>query len=79
MFEIKSRWKSVTDRQTWAARRGSFVAKAKATKEVWFPPQPVESGKKAVTTAKKTTKRATKKASKKTTGAAKKTPRASKP
>ena len=68
MIEIKSRWKSVTDREMWAARGASFVAKAKATKAVWFPPKPVETGKKAGSTAKKATKRATKK----TTGAAKK-------
>ena len=75
MIEIKSRWKSVTDREKWAARGASFVAKAKATKVVWFPPKPVETGKKAASTAKKATKRATKKttgAAKKTTGAAKK-------
>ena len=68
MIEIK-RWKSVTDRGKWAARVASFVAKAKATKVVWFPPKPVETGKKAASTAKKATKRVTKK----TTGAAKKT------
>jgi hypothetical protein len=62
MIDIKSRVQSVTDREKWAARGASFVAKAKATKAVWFPPEPVETGK-------KTTKRATKKA----TGAAKKT------
>ena len=76
MIEIKSRLKSVTDREKWAARGASFVAKAKATKVVWFPPKPVETGKKAASTAKKATKRATKKttgAAKKTTGAAKKT------
>lgn len=69
MIEIQSRWKSVTDREKWAARGASFVAKAKATKVVWFPPKPVETGKKAASTAKKATKRVTKK----TTGAAKKT------
>jgi hypothetical protein len=72
MIEIKSRWKSVTDREKWAARGASFVAKAKATKVVWFPPEPVETGKKAASTAKKTAKKATKRATKKTTGAAKK-------
>jgi hypothetical protein len=65
MIEIKSGWKSATDREKWAARGASFVAKAKATKVVWFPPKPVETGKKAAST--------TKKATKKTTGAAKKT------
>jgi hypothetical protein len=66
MIDIKSRVQSVTDREKWAARGASFVAKAKATKAVWFPPEPVETGK-------KTTKRATKRATKKATGAAKKT------
>ena len=76
MNEIKSRWKGVTDREKWAARGSSFVAKAKATKVVWFPPEALESGKKAASTAKKATTRATKKttgAAKKSTGAAKKT------
>ena len=69
MIEINSRWKSVTDREKSAARGASFVAKAKATKVVWFPPKPVETGKETVSTATEGTKRATKK----TTGAAKKT------
>jgi hypothetical protein len=68
MIGINSTWKSVTDREKWAARGASFVAKAKATKVVWFPPEPVETGSKAASTAKK----ATKKTTKKTTGAAKK-------
>lgn len=61
MIEIESRWKSVTDREKWAARGASFVAKAKATKVVWFPPKPVETGKKTATTAEKATERATEK------------------
>jgi hypothetical protein len=69
MIEIESQWKSVTDKDKWAARGASFVAKAKATKVVWFPPKPEQTGKKAASTAKKATKRTTKK----TTGAAKKT------
>ena len=69
MIDVKSRLKGVTDSQKWAARGASFVAKTKATKAVWFPPRPVETGEKAASTAKK----ATKKATKKTTGAAKKT------
>ena len=73
MIEIKGRWKSVTDREKWAARGASFVAKAKATKVVWFPPRPVETGKEAASTAKKATKKATKRATRKTTGVAKKT------
>ena len=73
MIEIK-RWKSVTDKEKWAARGASFVAKAKATKVVWFPPKPVETAKKAASTAKKATTTATEKttrAAEKTTGAAK--------
>jgi hypothetical protein len=69
MIEIESQWKSVTDRDKWAARGASLVAKAKATKVVWFPPKPEETGKKAASRAKKATKRTTKK----TTGAARKT------
>ena len=68
MIEIKSRLKSVADTQKWAARGASFVAKAKATKAVWFPPKPAETGQQAASTARKTTKGTTKK----TTGAAKK-------
>jgi hypothetical protein len=69
MIEIKSRWKAATDKEKWATRGASFVAKTKATKAVWFPPKPEKTGKKAVSTTKKATKRATKK----TTAAAKKT------
>ena len=78
MLDLKSGLKGVTDREKWAARGASFVAKTKATKAVWFPPEPVETGKKAGSTAKKTTKRATGKttgAARKTSGAAKKTTR----
>jgi hypothetical protein len=75
MIEIKSRLKTVMDREKWAARGASFVAKAKATKAVWFPPHPAKTGKTAASTAKKTSKKtagAAKKTSKKTSGAAKK-------
>ncbi len=75
MIEIKSGWQSVTNREKWAARGASFVAKAKATKVVWFPPEPVQTGKKAASTAKKAAKKPTgaaKKPTKKATGAAKK-------
>jgi hypothetical protein len=76
MLDIASRWNGVTDRERWAARGASFVAKLKATKVVWFPPEPVETGKKTAATAKKTTKRATKKtaaaAKKSTSGTTKK-------
>lgn len=68
MTVIQSGWKSVTDKEQWLARGASFVAKTKATKAVWFPPKPVEDGKKAASTAKKASTRATKK----TAGAAKK-------
>jgi hypothetical protein len=68
MIEIKSRWTSVTDRGKWSARGASLVAKAKATKAVWFPPKPAQTAKNNVSSA---TNR-TKKASKKATGAAKK-------
>ena len=68
MVEIKRRWKSVIDTQTWAARGASFVAQAKATKLVWFPPKPVATGKETASTAKKATERPTKT----TTSAAKK-------
>jgi hypothetical protein len=69
MLDIRSGLRDVADRQRWAARGASFVAKAKATKAVWFPPKPQETGKKAASTVKKASKRTTRK----TTGAAKKT------
>ena len=69
MSEIQNRWRRATDREKWAARGASFVAKAKATKVVWFPPKPVKAGKAAASTAKKTAK----KTGKKTAGAATKT------
>ena len=77
MTESNSPWKRVRDKEKWAARGASLVAKAKATKVVWFPPKPVETGKKAASTTKRATKgaakTATKGASKGTTRAAKKT------
>jgi hypothetical protein len=89
MMELKGRLDQVADREKWAARGASFVAKLKATKLVWFPPRPVEDGTAAVTAAKKTTARAAKKStsaarktangtSKRTSGAAKKTSGAAK-
>jgi hypothetical protein len=66
MIEIKRRWQSVTNRGKWAARGASFVARVKATKVVWFPPTPAETGRNAAPIAEKSTKRA----AKKTTGAA---------
>jgi hypothetical protein len=68
MIEVNSRWKSVTNKEKWAARGASFVGKVKATKVVWFPPPPVETGKRAASSAMKSTRGATKQA----TGAAKK-------
>jgi hypothetical protein len=57
MIDMKSQWDSVTDKEKWAARGASFVAKAKATKAVWFPPKPAGTAKKAASTAKKVTKK----------------------
>ena len=81
MIEIKSRIEGVTDKEKWVARRASFVAKVKATKVVWFPPDPVETGKKASSATKKSARRSAKKttgAAKKTTGTAKKTAKGTK-
>jgi hypothetical protein len=72
MIDIQSRFKSVTDREKWAARGASFVAKTKATKAVWFPPEPVETGKKAARKTAAAASRGTKQATRKSTGAAKK-------
>lgn len=69
MIRLDNQWKSVTDGEMWAARGASFMAKVKATKVVWFPPEPVKTGKKAATKAGK----ATKGAAKKSTGAARRT------
>lgn len=66
MTDLKSASRSVTDRKKWGARGASFVAKVKATKAVWFPPRPAETGKKTASRAEKTTTTARKK----TTGAA---------
>jgi hypothetical protein len=78
MTDLKSRWSSVANQATWRARAGSFLAKLKATKLVWFPPKGGEIGQRSASSAKKTTKRATKKTAgtaKKTSGTAKKTAR----
>jgi hypothetical protein len=87
VIEFTSMWKGATDKGRWSARGASFMAKVKATKVVWFPPDPAKSGTKAVSKAangaKKTTKTAArttgkansktaKKTTKKATGAAKK-------
>ncbi|HEX5086827.1 MAG TPA: hypothetical protein VFV89_03400 [Nocardioides sp.] len=81
MLELKSRWDSATDRGKWAARGATFVAKLKATKAVWLPPDAGEIGDKASTSATKTAKGATKKstsAAKKSTGAGRKSTSAAK-
>ena len=78
MISIRNGLGSVTDGDAWAARGASFVAKVKATKAVWFPPEPVETGKKAVSTAKKTTKKTAGTAKKTTSGAARKSAGAAK-
>ena len=69
MIDIKGGWDSVTDKGHWGARGASLVAKVKATKLVWFPPEPLETGAHAATRAKKGTRAA----ASKSTGAAKKT------
>lgn len=56
MDEIKSRLKSVTDKNMWVARRAAFLAKAKATKMVWFPPKPEQAGDRTAATVAQTTK-----------------------
>ena len=58
MIEIKSRWKRLTDKSRWVARRASFVTKARATKAVWFPSTSVDDGTSAAVTAPQTTKMA---------------------
>jgi hypothetical protein len=78
VIEMKSRWASAADKEKWAARGASFVAKAKATKLVWFPPKPVETGRKAASTATRATKGATKGATRKSAGAARKSAGATK-
>ena len=78
MNQIKDRWTSATDRGRWAARGSTFAAKLKATKAVWFPPKPVETGAKAASAAKDGAKNTTKKTASKSGGAATKTARAGK-
>ena len=75
MTKISDPLKSVVDKEQWATRGATFMAKVKATKVVWFPPGPAETGEKVASRAKKATKRtggAAKKTAKKTTGAVKK-------
>lgn len=70
MIRIKKGRKAIPERGKWAARGASLAAKAKATKAVWFPPKPEETGKKAASTAKIAARRVTRKS----TGAARKPP-----
>ena len=44
MIGFKNQWAGITDKQKWLERRTTLVAKLKATKMIWFPPKPVESG-----------------------------------
>jgi len=77
MMQLEDRLKAVkgvADREKWRARTASFVAKLKATKLVWFPPEPEKAGRATRATAKRTTK----KAAAKSNGAAKKTARSAK-
>jgi hypothetical protein len=85
MTSMRSRFRSITNKDAWTARGGSFLVKAKATKAIWFPPQGAETvekasstAKKAASSSKKSVSGSTKKAAKKTTGAAKKASGASK-
>ena len=78
MIDIKSRWKGVADKPMWSARGAALVAKLKATKAVWFPPEPAATGKKAGRKASATARKTTKRTAKRTTGAAKKTTAAAK-
>jgi hypothetical protein len=68
---IENQWKSATDRSKWAARGASLVAKVKATKVVWFPPKPEETGKRAASTATRTAKKTTSATARKTTNGTK--------
>lgn len=82
MVEITNRVKGVADKERWAVRGASFVAKLKATKVVWFPPKPVETGAGAASAATqastKAATRTSRKAASTTTGAAKKSAGAAK-
>jgi hypothetical protein len=76
MVDLRSRWKNATDRGRWTAGGASFVAKAKATKAVWFPPKVDRTAKKAASTAKRATKKSArpgKKVGKKATGSGRRT------
>jgi len=70
MFNIKSRWDNLTAREKWHARTVAFGTKVKATKAVWFPPEPgktsTAASKAARRTAKKTSGTAKKRIGKKT-------------
>jgi hypothetical protein len=78
MMAIKSSLRNASDKEKWAARGATFVAKVKATKLVWFPPDPLLTGERAAGIAAKASTQAATGAAKKTTGAAKKTTRPAK-
>ena len=78
MIDIRSRVKGVADKPIWSARGAAFMAKLKATKAVWFPPEPAATGKKTAKKASATARKTTKRATKKTAGGAKKTTAAAK-
>lgn len=67
MIDLKTRVSDLTDKQRWAARGAGFMAKAKATKAVWFPPEPKRTAKKSASKAKKAARKTTTRTAKKTT------------
>jgi hypothetical protein len=69
MVDIKRQWQSVANKNTWTARAATIVAKAKATKMVWFPPKPEQAGQRHAAT----TEQAAKNMPEQPTGAAKTT------
>lgn len=56
MVDIKRQWHSVANKNTWAARAATFMAKAKATKMVWFPPKPEQAGQTTAATVERNAK-----------------------
>ena len=63
---VTDRVKGVADRDRWSAHGASLLAKVKATKAVWFPPDVAEDGRKTAGTAGRATRSTTKRAAKKT-------------
>jgi hypothetical protein len=73
-MDLNTQLRELGDRAAWAQRGASFMTKLRATKAVWFPPQPAKTGRKAAATVEKGTKRSAKKTTrtaKKATAAAK--------